>query len=1069
MSRNAKSSGYWAPSPSSATAVPSPAATGKAIWHTEVEYIGDWRAPPPWPKHLASLVVPRGQEFYAHVEDPADWHRTGLFKYVVVGWDSTAGLYEAWEASGLHTRGFSETAVIAGAAPPATAASTVASWERGEVTVVPKLDSSGWPRRWCRDQVFAPHLSGWKPYGTLEMAGPALFHLAARRQRDPDTCRIVCDIGAGTGRLAFWLNQAWGFEVTALDIELPKYPEYGVDLFDGRNLPLLDKSVDCVMFSFVLHHCRHFELQRALLNEAARVSRGWIIILEDTPASERDRKATRGHDHLGTFHDTASWRATFGRLKLELLHEGPLWEGPKRKPSPYPCARSFYIIEVPSWLRPQPLPSSRRLPGLAGCCSAACGFMAFSPGGGIQGKDEAKDASEVLETKATTDLRAEWFIISDPTDASKILGPTRESTSQGPSALPDVEVIGAPHCAPLESFEHLRLPASLVGALRSQGFVAPTPIQRAVVPIALTGIDLVGVAQTGSGKTLAYLLPSVLRLMSRGVFSQIGVLVLAPTRELVLQIASCAEVLLWPASSALVDDAACAGVALGLGAKKVEEHIAVAAIWGGAPRWEQQRRLRDGVALVVATPGRLLDLACSEEEEGRELLSAVEVLVLDEGDRMLEEGMGDQLDALAQRTPLSRQTLFFSATWPEAAGAVARRFCRGAREPAVVRVGAVTASGASCTNSNITQRVEVFDMEGEEEEQREARKFARLLEMLSVALNGDCGGDSGPALGGKAMVFCMTKKFADSLVVKLADSGLVAVAVHGNKSQDDRIWYLGEFAEGRARVLVTTDVLGRGLDIPEVSHVFVYDIPGSMEEYMHRIGRTARGIAKRGEAVAFFEFVPSVPGLAGELVAHLESIGQDVPSQLRTIAASVSSGERGSKAEDTWRRHRDPPPVTLGNVGAVGEGAIASSPVDGGGSKVEEVPLARTEELGAWHSRGQRCWNYCEGEEACRRQVITGWFVLRSGGHLQTDAGSGTWRLLEGNGHLVVDLASGVQGVCSESDGSGKASRQYELELQHWWQGQKRDHFAVVAAATSFVGWVASSKSKTHKYEDVDS
>merc|ERR1719401_681091 len=138
--------------------------------------------------------------------------------------------------------------------------------------------------------------------------------------------------------MSHWLSQAWGYEAIAYDIVLPAHPEYDVQLFDGRRLPLEDKSVDCAMFSFVLHHCRHFEIQRALLREAARVARRWILIAEDTPITEKHWKATRGHDSQGTFQSLESWLLNFSRLKLKLIRKGPLWEGPKNGPSPYLCS-----------------------------------------------------------------------------------------------------------------------------------------------------------------------------------------------------------------------------------------------------------------------------------------------------------------------------------------------------------------------------------------------------------------------------------------------------------------------------------------------------------------------------------------------------------------------------------------------------------------------------------------------------------------------------------------------------------------------------------------------------------
>jgi len=619
------------------------------------------------------------------------------------------------------------------------------------------------------------------------------------------------------------------------------------------------------------------------------------------------------------------------------------------------------------------------------------------------------------------DIRSQWLTV-DNDDAG--LGTMRSPADAGQSvddgALHHTEVLESP-VPPLKSFAYLQLPPALQTALHAQGVVTPTPIQRAVVPVALKGADLVGVAATGSGKTLAYLLPSVLRLLSAGSPREPFALVACPTRELALQITACAE--------GLLAAAAVSG-----------SHLTAAAVWGGGSRREQKRRLEGGASVIVATPGRLLDFVCEQEEEGRGVLGTVRVLVLDEGDRMLEEGLRDQIDALACRTALIRQTLFFSATWPEEASALACRLCRVA--PVLLRVGTPGMANAVVTNGNILQRVEVFDLDNEEEEAREARKRTRLLQLLEMALApaagivGSCGPPSGMVLPSqelkciavaKAIVFCMTKKFADSLVEHLRWAGWHAVAVHGDKSQEERLRNLNYFASGASQVLVATDVLGRGLDLPRVTHVFVYDFPSSIEEYVHRIGRTARGLHIRGEAVSFFEFVHCLPGLAAELVVHLEASAQPVPQELRRVAAEVASGARA------W-------PVKA----AKGAAKQAQATDD------EQLPLARPEELGSgWHANGQRSWLLCEGGDEA-----TGWLVFCSGGMLQTHRGPGAWRLVD-SGRLVVELGGASQGP-----------QHYELQLHRWWEGRRREHFTSTGTEASDVpgltGWV--SRSKVYRY-----
>lgn len=1015
-----------------------------------------------------------------HVEDPLDWHRTGLYQYVVVGWDAEAGLYEAWEASGLHTRRLGEAEVLAmiaaqgqGGTPGGSApARSVAWWDAGELLALPDLEAhSGQVRSETRDAVFPPRLAGWKPYGTLEMVGPMFFQLDAQHRRAPERFQTVCDVGAGTGRMSAWLNQAWGFEVTAFDIALPEWPEYSVQQFDGRRLPLADKSVDVVLLAFVLHHCRHFESQRVLLLEAARVARTWILVAEDTPADDRDKRQTRFHDRLGEFHSSAAWRATFRRLQLHLALEGPIWKGPKHGPSPYPCTRCYFVLEVPTWLCPAPAANGQ--PGLsARCCGLqACRASLAGEGGAILPEDlapvELDEQDVAAAAVALADLRGTWLVAraedalapDAPTQAEAVDITARSAEGHGSSA----KLVQGRPCDPLTSFAELRLPEPLQVAIQAQGFATPTPIQSAAVPAALAGADLVGIAATGSGKTLAYLLPSLLRLLSVGAAAEPFILVLVPTRELALQVAACAELLLpglplagGRSAGAAEAQAGGAGGAGGLTEGAGGGFVAaVAAVWGGGPRWEQRRRLRSGASLLVATPGRLLDLACEEEEEGRMLLSTVRVLVLDEGDRMLEEGLGDQLEALSCRTAPARQTLFFSATWPEQAGALARRFCRST--PILVRVGSLTTAGSMSMNAKIVQRVEVFDRHGEEEEERESRKRIRLLELLKMVLGPareeepNAGTDATIAVGAggagvhsKALVFCMTKKFADALVEHLIEAGWPAAAVHGNKSQKERLWNLDAFATGATCVLVATDVLGRGLDIPRVTHVFVYDFPSSVEEYLHRIGRTARGVDGHGEAVAFFEFVPSLPNLAGELICHLKAAGQVVPDELQLLAAEVASGARSRR--NVWE---EPSGKSKEEV-VLAEGAAGAPAAEAGSGLRAWLPLARPEELGeAWHAGGQRSWMFCEGHLA---NEASGWLVFCSEGKLQTSQGEGAWSLTEA-GHLIVEFGA----------------RRHELSLHQKWEGRHRENFSSVSGAPvgvppALTGWV--TRSKTYKYRE---
>ncbi|CAJ1451628.1 unnamed protein product [Effrenium voratum] len=470
-----------------------------------------WQLSEEWP------TVQPGTEFYAYVEDPLDaWQRTGWYQYTVAGWDKAKRLYEAWEASGLHTGLFNEKTVLAGVKRLEKGAikgeeRVVARWGRGELCAAP-VDLRRWPckaepRR--RGEVFPPCVSGYKPYGTLEMAGPMLFHLHSRLRRSRDFRKIL-DVGAGTGRMAKWLT-LWGFEVTALDVMQPEHPEFdNIQTFDGREFPLNDKSVDCSIFSFVLHHCRHFELQQALLKEAARVTKHWIAICEDTPEETLHWKATRGHDGKGTFNSASEWLRLFHKLGLQVLRRGPIWTGPRHGPSPYFCARAFFILEVPSDLCPQPV--------CRGTCANAA--PALPPRGA-----GAAEACAALQAQAKTHAQRE--------------GPDPESVA----ILRDIKAEWMDTDADFTAFSQLRLPQLFEQSLARQGFGAPSPIQRRAVPLALQGRDLVGVAATGSGKTLAFLLPMLLRSLSCQLPAGPFGLVLLPTRELALQVKSCVDAL----------------------------------------------------------------------------------------------------------------------------------------------------------------------------------------------------------------------------------------------------------------------------------------------------------------------------------------------------------------------------------------------------------------------------------------------------------------------------------------------------------------------------------------------
>jgi ATP-dependent RNA helicase RhlE len=354
--------------------------------------------------------------------------------------------------------------------------------------------------------------------------------------------------------------------------------------------------------------------------------------------------------------------------------------------------------------------------------------------------------------------------------------------------LPPVVVDDLP---PIPSFAELGLLPELVRAVEAAGYTSPTPIQQEAIPIILRGRDVMGLAQTGTGKTAAFTLPMIHRLHGgpRGTRA----LVLTPTRELCLQVE--ASVRTYGAQSA----------------------IDVVAVFGGVPYEPQEEALRGGVDVIVATPGRLID----HLEKQHVVFDDIEILILDEADRMLDMGFAPQLQKIVAQMHACRQTLLFSATMAPEIEALARKYLR---QPIVVQVG--RRSGAANTVQHVVYPVP------------HTRKSALLVKLLRD--HGD----------GTSLVFTRTKHGADRVVQTLLDAGIEATAMHADKSQAQRIQALEGFRSGAIRVLVATDIAQRGLDISGITHVFNFDVPQQAEDYVHRIGRTGRAAAS-GDAVTF--------------------------------------------------------------------------------------------------------------------------------------------------------------------------------------------------------------------------
>ncbi len=346
------------------------------------------------------------------------------------------------------------------------------------------------------------------------------------------------------------------------------------------------------------------------------------------------------------------------------------------------------------------------------------------------------------------------------------------------------------------SFANLGLAEPLVRALEAKGYTEPTPIQAQSIPILLEGGDLLGIAQTGTGKTAAFVLPSIQRLtenQKRVLPTHCRMLVLAPTRELASQIADSAR-------------------AYGQFSK-----MSVTTVFGGTSINKNRQDMSRGVDILVATPGRLIDLI----EQGFVNLSMIEILVLDEADQMMDLGFIHALKKIVRMLPKKRQTLFFSATMPVAIRELASQFLL---DPKTVSV-----KPAATTAERVDQYVTFCN---------QSEKQA----LLTITL-------ADPAID-RALVFTRTKHGADRVVKLLAGNGIASNAIHGNKSQGQRERALGEFKQGKVKVLIATDIAARGIDVSGVSHVINFELPNVAEQYVHRIGRTARAGAS-GIAVAF--------------------------------------------------------------------------------------------------------------------------------------------------------------------------------------------------------------------------
>lgn len=359
----------------------------------------------------------------------------------------------------------------------------------------------------------------------------------------------------------------------------------------------------------------------------------------------------------------------------------------------------------------------------------------------------------------------------------------------------------------------LGLDARVVGALARAGFDSALPVQAAAIPAVLAGRDAVVSAETGSGKTIAYLAPLTSLLLTGPRRRGVRVLVLVPTRELALQVAEVAQML------------------------GRSSHLPCAAVYGGVGMGDQAKALRDGVPIVVATPGRLLD----HMKRGNCKLHHVEAVVLDEADRMLEMGFVEDVRRIVGETPESRRTLLFSATIDARVESLSRRL---ARDPVRIEVGAPAAGRAM--PSGLRHLATIV---------RAPLKLPLLVHLLH-----DPTWES-------VLVFARTRHRCGALADALVQAGVSAAALHAERSQTEREAALARFRRGELQALVATDVAERGLDIERVTHVVNFDLPNKPETYLHRVGRTAR---VGGEGVAM---TLAAPAEEARLVADAAALG----------------------------------------------------------------------------------------------------------------------------------------------------------------------------------------------------
>ncbi|WP_420962285.1 DEAD/DEAH box helicase [Brucella sp. IR073] len=395
---------------------------------------------------------------------------------------------------------------------------------------------------------------------------------------------------------------------------------------------------------------------------------------------------------------------------------------------------------------------------------------------------------------------------------------------------------------PLTTFADLGLSAKVLAAVEAAGYTTPTPIQAGAIPHALERKDVLGIAQTGTGKTASFVLP-MLTLLEKGRARarMPRTLILEPTRELAAQVEE------------------------NFAKYGVNHRLNVALLIGGVSFDEQERKLERGADVLIATPGRLLD----HFERGKLLLTGVEILVIDEADRMLDMGFIPDIERICKLIPFTRQTLFFSATMPPEITKLTEQFLHS---PARVEV-----AKASSTATTVTQRLV---KSGKKDWEKRA-----VLRDLIRAEEADLK---------NAIIFCNRKKDVADLFRSLVRHEFDAGALHGDMDQRARMTMLANFREGKLKLLVASDVAARGLDIPDVSHVFNFDVPIHAEDYVHRIGRTGRA-GRSGKAFTL---------VTANDTKYLAAIEKMIGADIEWLDGDLSTLPPATETEETPRRGR---------------------------------------------------------------------------------------------------------------------------------------------------------------------